>query len=274
VRPSTRAKLLAGFSLAAVLAGMILVLPRLGRWFGTLETGFESRDIGHFTVYASNEETALLTGDEAERFCAGMIAAYGAARGFGWPPGKIRIVLCDDHDQLSRHGLLKLGQPLENNGGYFSAEERAVNFVGASPKALRHELTHMLLTLSWTGADLSPWFNEGMAQWHEAGVAGAMPFGTEAKVLKRLEEGQGVPLRALLSTPQSAFASEANEVYYAESVAFFGYLATRRKGALERVIALERAPGRPSPEETAEAVGAPLDEIEREWREFLTQAAR
>ena len=260
---------------AAFVGGVVAlfwILPRLGVWFGKVQTGLEPRRTAHFIVYASDPKLSERAGAEAERFVAAFVARWGAKRGFQAPDPPVSIFLFDDHAGLSKHGLLKMGEKLENNGGYFSRGERAVALLRFDDEGLRHELTHMMVALAWEGADLSPWFSEGHAQWHEAGEDGGPPDIAIARCRELVREGKELPLEQVLSADRSAFTSSGNAVVYSESAALFAWLALERKDALERVFELERRPRKTTPSEFAEAVGASLESIEMEWKKWVRQA--
>lgn len=274
MKPSTLLKIGIGLGIPALLLAMHFLLPRTAVWFGGAQTGLKPHETAHFTAYASDPKNAERAAHIAESFIGDLVGRWGKSRGFALPDARVEIFLFDDHDSLNRHGLLKLGQSLENNGGYFSTQEHAIALVKGGTGALRHELTHMTVGLSWGNADVSPWFSEGYAQWHESGAEGSMPAQAVREARVHLGEPGFLPLSALLVAEQADFASADNDKFYYEAVTLVGWLAKTRPDAFERVIALERAIGRPTAEEFAFAVGLPLPQIEAEWKAFIADAGK
>lgn len=269
MRPSTAAKAGAVVAAAGGFLAVLFALPRLGVWFGKAQTGLEPHATAHFVVYASDVHRAEANGVTAEAFAAGFVARWGAKHGFALPDSPVPIYLFDDHEALSKHGLHKLGETLEYNGGYFSPAERAVALVRPDAAGLRHELTHMMVALNWPAAHPSPWFAEGHAQWHEYGVEGAPSPAAVLRCREYFANGKGLPLVDLLAAPESAFTTAGNEVPYSESAALFSWLALRHPDALDRIFELERLAARATAEDFARAVGAPLPQIEAEWRAWV-----
>jgi hypothetical protein len=269
VKPSTRALAAAAVTIAGATGLLLWALPRMGVWFGGVQTGLEPFPTRHFTVYASDRRVAEAGARDAEKFAEEFVAQWGELRGFKLPDPPVPVYLFDNHDALARYGMLKMRDALENNGGYWSPAERILALVRTDRDALWHELTHMLVSLSWPGAELSPWFSEGHAQWHEAGPTGGPPGTMLAACRKIFADGKPLPLVDLLAVNQSAFKAEGNTVVYAESAALFAWLAVERRPALDRVFDLERRAGRATPAEFAAAVGTPLEQVEREWREWV-----
>lgn len=268
MRPSTMAWIATGIAVAALLAAIHLLLPAVSRWVGGAETGlvpFEGRIV---TAYAANSEQAATRAQMADDFAQAWVRRWEKNRGARLPESRVKLYLFPDQAAFSRHGLFRLGTGLEYNGGYFSPVEGAIALVAGDDEGLRHELTHMLQHSSWPGADLSPWFTEAQAQWHESGAEGGPGKGVE-KALGLVSSGEVLPLVEILEAPNSAFKSAGNTKYYWQGAALYAWLAVARPEALERVIELERRPGRPSAADFAQAVGIPLPAIEAEYQAWL-----
>lgn len=270
MRPSTKVKIGVALGGAALFAGLIAGLPRAARWLGGATSGLEPHESRHFVVYASDPAEAGRISGIAEAFCDDLVRLHGARHGFALPDPPVSVYVFDAHDGLARYSKMKLGQWLDYNGGYFSARERALALIRGQDDALRHELTHMMVAMAWAGAEVSPWFSEGQAQWFETGAAGSYPPAAAARARKMVESGGAMPLRALLEAPESTFAAEGNAQPYALSFALYAWLAIERPDALERVTESERRPGRASAADFQAAVGAAPDDTEREWRAWIS----
>ncbi|MCC6739376.1 MAG: hypothetical protein IT452_10045 [Planctomycetia bacterium] len=264
MRPSTIAWIAVALGIAALLAAMHLLLPGLSRWVGGAETGLKPFEGRVVTAYAANSDDAATRAQMADDFSQAWVRRWEKPRGARLPDARVKLYLFPDQAAFSRHGLFRLGSSLEYNGGYFSRAENAIALVAGDDSGLRHELTHMLQASSWPDAELSPWFAEAQAQWHESGAEGGPGKGV-AEARRMASSGELLPLREILEAPNLAFKSAGNSRYYWESAALYAWLSLERPEALERVVSLERLPGRPSAAAFAEAVGAPLDRIEADW---------
>ncbi|MBI2920436.1 MAG: hypothetical protein HYY18_05070 [Planctomycetes bacterium] len=274
MRPSTRVKIGIVAAIPLAMLAMHYLLPRLSRWMSGAYTGSEAFETAHFEIYAPAADVAKSAGEVAEGFATEFAGRWGDARGIRLPEDRLLVYIFADHAALAKHGLLKQGQALERNAGYFSAGERLIALVGADPEGLRHELTHMFVALSWPGAELSPWLNEGMAQWHETGAAGSFPASVARDVAAAMAGGSALPLAELLDAEPSDFTGEKNRRFYFEAAALYAWLAERKPAALEKYLAEERAPGPVRPGALERATQLDAGAIEFEWREFVADKAR
>lgn len=269
MRPSTQVKLAAGLGGIALLAGLIVVLPRAARWLGGATSGLQPHETAHFVIYTSDDADAVRIANVAETFSRDFVARHGEKRGFALPDPPVSIYSFDTHEGLAGYAKLKLGQWLDYNGGYFSEKERALALIRGHDDALRHELTHMMVALAWRGAEVSPWFSEGQAQWFETGAAGSFPSEAAARAKRMLGAEKPLTLAELLEAPESAFASAGNAQPYALSAALYAWLATEKPEALDRVIELERKPGRAKAAEFWTAAGGTPEATESAWRAWV-----
>lgn len=274
MRPSTRIKIGVVAAIPLALLAMHFLLPPLSRWMSGAHTGVEGLETEHFVVYAPSPDVAKSAGAAAEEFAADFVRRWGRARGIEMPQDRLHVYIFADHEALTHHGLLKQGQALERNDGYFSSGERLIALVGAEPEGLRHELTHMFLALSWPGANPSSWLNEGMAQWHESGAEGSLPVAVARDVAAAMAGGSALPLQELLEAEPFDFMGERNRRFYFESATLFAWLAERRPEALEKYLAEEKEPGPVRPGALERATGLDAEGIERAWREYVAAKAR
>ncbi|MEK7466116.1 MAG: hypothetical protein AAB074_01770 [Planctomycetota bacterium] len=266
MKPSTKIGIAASAGVIALVAAMHAALPALSRKFGGAETGLDSFEGRVVTAFAENPEEAKKGAVAADDFSEAFVRRWEKSRGANLPTSSVKLYLFPNQAAFSRHGLVRMSNALEFNGGYFSAAEGAIALVAGDDAGLRHELTHMLASASWgPGAELSTWFSEGLAQWHESGVEGGPGTG-EANARDLLAAGRWLSLPDLLDSSGEAFKKAGNDVYYAQSASLFAWLATVRPAALERVVALERLPGKVSMGEFEEAVGEKAETIEADWR--------
>jgi hypothetical protein len=116
--------------------------------------------------------------------------------------------------------------------GFYQGVVRVRGDVGVTAQlaqVLHHELVHAALhqaspSFVWPG-----WFNEGMAQWFEARVAGQRHLGSgAAAALARVRDtGQWIPLDSLWVPSFARFGPDAAELAYLESYGIVAHVASR-----------------------------------------------
>lgn len=265
MKPSHRVKAAIAAGVLALLAGIHFGLPVLAKKVGGAETGLEAFEGRTVTAFAQNTEEARQGAEFADDFAASYVRRWEKTRGMKPPSSTIKVYLFPNVAAFQRHGMFRINSALEFNGGYFSPAEGAIALVAGDKEGLRHELTHMLAWSSWGNVELSPWFAEGQAQFHESGVEGGPGRGVE-KAKGMLSLGRWMPLGELLAAEGESFKKAGNDVFYAQSASLYAWLSMERLPALERVIAQEKLPGPAGARDFEKAVGLPLDAIEKEWR--------
>jgi hypothetical protein len=96
-------------------------------------------------------------------------------------------------------------------------------------RVLHHELVHAALhqaapNLVWPG-----WFNEGLAEWFEARVAGkrGLSRGEAAALARARDAGQLVPLATLWAPSFGRLGPQAAQLAYLQSYAMIDWVAGR-----------------------------------------------
>lgn len=268
MRPSTKVKIAAIAGSAAVLAGLTVGLPRLSAWMRRGGNGLSVAESDYFEVHAADAAGAADLGRKADRFVREMAGQY-ASLGFVVPQDPVPVYLFPAHEDFARHARFRTGSGLENNGGYFSPAEMAIALVGTDETALRHELTHLLAHVAWPGADLTPWFSEGHAQWHEAGPRGGIPVVALAACRHLYADRPLPPIDLLVELDRGAFTAAGNSDAYALVAILYSWLATERPEALARITRLELQPGTPSAQQFSAALKEDLEGARNDWERWF-----
>jgi hypothetical protein len=192
---------------------------------------FSKRDSSHFVLYqdVDIDQSSGLRG--SRRFEQDVLevleAAYRRAdETLGLRPGKSITVVVYDPQVFDAQfaGLLKFPA-----AGFYGGRVHVRGDERVSPSLIRvlnHEHIHAAFDAEPGGLVLPAWFNEGIAEWFEAGALGrgGLPPGRARFLQKVVAQGSLYSLAELSRPSFAAMGPDSARLAYAQSHAFVDYL--------------------------------------------------
>lgn len=216
-----------------MLAASLLVLAAGG--VSALDQGadgkFSKRDSSHFVLFqdVDIDQTAGLRG--SRRFEQDVLEALEAAyrradRLLGLRPERPITVVVYDPEIFEAQFAGRLKYPV---AGFYGGRihVRGADVVSNSlVRVLNHEHIHAAFDAEASGQALPAWFNEGVAEWFEAGATGrgGLSSGAARTLGAAAAQGRLFTLAELSSPSFGGMGLEGARVAYAQSHAFIDYL--------------------------------------------------
>jgi hypothetical protein len=209
----------------------------------------------------------------------------------GGPPAPLDVYIFPTRELFIAYGQREDLEGMERQGGFFNERLNAIACYGSGPdvrKTLAHEGTHQFIFLVTRPGNRPPaWFQEGLATYMETAsweggklTVGALNPRRLAALRKAKGRGEFVPLRELLLADSFTLIEDDGHVAerialeYAEAWSFFHFLLQgqggRNVGLVDAYFILIQQ-GEDPVAAFGKAFGAPLDRIEKAWRDYVEE---
>ena len=234
---------------------------------GRVEGNYQARLSQHFQVrYEGGRSEAV--GQEVLDILEGAYREVGYWLGH-YPPTAIQVTL------YSRQDFQAVSKSPHWSGGTYSNFDGRIRVAiqGAKPgdpemrQYLYHEYTHAVV-YGLTHGNIPTWLNEGLAVKAE-GTVGGQTDGYVAGVRAAARQGQLIPLARLNGSFLGLSSTRAVALAYAESYAATEFLVDRYGTAAVGQLLRRLGDGQPFRAAAAETLGAPIEQVETAWHEWL-----